>query len=119
VEKVAGIALGLALFGAAGLSGAMAQDEGVTVGGEATLTAAPTAGDIEALVNSIFAQVFGETGVADDGVAADDSTTTGSDLSVGGSMGGTITMGGGMGGDISIGGGSGSSGSSGGTVYGG
>jgi hypothetical protein len=113
LKTVTGLALGLALLGATGAPVALAQDEGVVVGGGASL-AGTTASDIEALVNSILAEVLGESAVVDDDsavvdddVAADESASTGGDFNVGGSEGGSITMGGGMGGDISIGGASG------------
>ena len=99
LTRAAGIAFGLALLGTPGLPAAMAQNEGVTVGGGASLGEAPSASDIEAIVNSILADVFGE------GVGADDGVTTGGDFNVGGNMGGSVTTGGGMGGGISIGGG--------------
>jgi hypothetical protein len=103
LTKAAGIALGLALLGGTAAPAALAQNEGMPLSG------APSASEIEALVDGILAEVFGETAVPDD--SAIDDTTSGGDLNVGGSMGGTVTMGGGMGGDISIGGGSGGSGS--------
>jgi hypothetical protein len=106
LKTVAGLALGLALLGATGASGVLAQDEGVVVGGGASLEGA-TASDIEALVNSILAEILGESAVVDDDVAADESVTTSGDFNVGGNTGGSVTMGGGMGGDISIGGASG------------
>ena len=114
LAKATGLALGLALFGAAGLPGALAQDEGVTIGGGESSAVAPSASDIEALVNSILAEVFGETAVADEELVVDDGLTTGGDINVGGNMGGSVTTGGGMGGGISIGGG----GSGSGAVYG-
>lgn len=97
-----GLALGLAIFGVTGLSGTLAQDDQVVVEGGASIA---SASDIEALVNSILAEILGDAFVADDGLVADDSTTGGgSDINVGGNMGGSVTMGGGMGGGISIGG---------------
>ncbi len=108
LAKVAGLALGLAMFGATGLSGALAQDDEVTISGGASLAEGVSASDIEALVNSILAEIFGEAAIADEGMVADDSMTTGGgDINVGGNMGSSVTMGGGMGGDISIGGASG------------
>ena len=106
LKTVTGLAMGLALLGATGAPAALAQDEGVVVGGGASLEGT-TASDIEALVNSILAEILGESAVVDDEVAADESVSTGGDLNVGGSTGGSVTMGGGIGGDISIGGASG------------
>jgi len=106
LKMVAGLALGLALLGVTGVPGVLAQDEGVVVGGGASLEGT-TASDIEAFVNSILAEILGESAVVDDDAAGDESASTGGDFNVGGSEGGSVTMGGGMGGDISIGGASG------------
>ena len=103
LSKAAGLALGLALVASPGLPVALAQDEGVTVGGGG-IGATASASDIEAVVNSILAEVFGDAGVAGIDTPADDSMTTGGDINVGGNMGGSVTTGGG--GGISIGGGS-------------
>ena len=92
MAKVAGLALGVALFGTVGLSGALAQADDVTVG----------AADAESIIAAIFAEIFGG-GVADE----DESTISGGDINVGGNMGSNVTMGGGTGGGITIGGGSG------------
>ena len=95
LAKVTSLALGIAMFGTVGLSGALAQDEDVSVG----------IADAEALVNSIIAEVFAEIFGGD--VAADDAAVSGGgNINTGGSTGSTVTMGGG-GGDVSIGGGSG------------
>jgi hypothetical protein len=92
LTKVTSLALGLAMFGTVGLSGALAQDEDVSVG----------IADAEAIVNSILAEVFAEIFGGD--VAADDAAASGgSNINTGGSSGSTVTMGGG--GDVSIGGG--------------
>ena len=93
LARVTSLALGVAMVGTVGLSGALAQDD-------------PGAGsaDAEAIVNSILAEVVAEIFGGD--VATDDAATGGGDINVGGSTGSTVTMGGG-GGDVSIGGGSG------------
>ena len=92
LARVTSLALGVAMFGTVGLSGALAQDD-------------PGAGsaDAEAIVNSILAEVFAE--IFGGEVAAEDAAVSGGgDINVGGSTGSTVTMGGG-GGDVSIGGG--------------
>ena len=95
LTKVTSLALGIAMFGTVGLSGALAQDEDVSVG----------IADAEAIVNSILAEVFAE--IFGGEVAADDAAASGGgNINTGGSGGSTVTMGGG-GGDVSIGGGSG------------
>ena len=92
LAKVTSLALGLAMFGTVGLSGALAQDEDVSVG----------IADAESIVNSILAEVFAEIFGGD--VAADDAAASGGgNINTGGSSGSTVTMGGG--GDVSIGGG--------------
>ena len=94
LTKVTSLALGIAMFGTVGLSGALAQDENVSVG----------IGDAETIVNSILAEVFAE--IFGGEVAADDAAASGGgSINTGGSGGSTVTMGGG--GDVSIGGGSG------------
>lgn len=102
MARVAGLVLGVAIFGATGLSGVQAQNDDVTVGGGASLAEAPSASDIQALVDSIIAEILGGAAGADDG-----TSSSGGDINVGGNMGGSVTMGGGMSGGISIGGGSG------------
>ena len=97
LAPVTGLALGIALFGTVGLSGALAQDDDMAAGSDA-----------ESIVNSIIQQVFSEifgTGVVDDNAAV----SGGGDINVGGNMGGTVTMGGGSGRSVNMGGGSGSS----------
>jgi hypothetical protein len=97
LASLASFALGIALFGAIGLSGTLAQDEDASVG----------IADAETIVNSILAEVFTE--IFGGEVATDDTADSGGgDLDVGGSSGSTVTMGGG--GDVSIEGGDGSSG---------
>src|ERR687894_281272 len=92
LTKVTSLALGIAMFGTVGLSGALAQDEGVSVG----IT------DAETIVNNILAEVFAE--IFGGEVAADDAAASGGgNINTGGSGGSTVTMGGG--GDVSIGGG--------------
>ena len=86
--KVAGLALGIALFGTVGLSGTLAQADDVAVG--------PV--DVETIIAEIFAEIFGG------GVAEDEPAVSGGDINVGGNRGGTVMMGGSSGGDISIGG---------------
>ena len=91
LSQATGLALGIAMLGTIGLSGTLAQDDSVVVGGDA-----------ESIVNSIIAQVFGEIF---GGGAVDDSADSGAgDLNVGGSMGSTVTMGGGSGGSVNMGG---------------
>ena len=103
LAMVAGVALGISIFGATGPSVTVAQQEDVVVGGPADEAF------INSLIEQIFAEVFG--GAAPDDEAA---VSGGGDINVGGNMGGTVTMGGGSGGvtvggesggDISIGGG--------------
>jgi hypothetical protein len=92
LSQVTGLALGIAMLGTIGLSGALAQDD----------VAAGT--DAESLVNAIIQQVFGE--VFGDAMVADDAAVSGGgDINVGGNMGGSITMGGGSGGGVTMGGG--------------
>jgi hypothetical protein len=106
LKAVFGLALGLAILGATGTPAVLAQDDSVVVGGGTSLAGA-SADDIEAIVNSILADILGEAAVVDDEVVAGESASTGGDFNVGGNEGGSVTMGGGMGGDISIGGASG------------
>ena len=92
MAKVTSLALGIAMFGTVGLSGALAQDEDVSVG----------IADAEAIVNSILEEVFAEIFGGD--VAADDAASSGGgNINTGGSGGSTVTMGGGS--DVSMGGG--------------
>jgi hypothetical protein len=86
----ASLALGIAMFGTVGLSGTLAQDDGVTVG------AADADTMVENIISEIFAEIFG----------GDDATVSGGgNLNMGGSTGSTVTMGGG-GGNVNMGGGS-------------
>lgn len=94
LAPVAGVALGIAVFGASGLSVTQAQQEDVIVGGVADDAF------VESIIAQIFAEVFGG-GVSDDA----SEVSGGGDINVGGNMGGSVTMGGGSGGGISIGGG--------------
>jgi len=97
--KVASLALGLAMFGTVGLSGTLAQENGMAAGGDA-----------ESIVNNILQQVFGE--IFGGGGVDDNAGVSGvDDINVGGNRGSNVTMGG-SGGGISIGGGSGGSGGS-------
>jgi hypothetical protein len=85
------------MLGTIGLSGTLAQDDGVATGSDA-----------ESIVNSIIQQVFAEVfggGVVDDNAPV----SGGGDINVGGNMGGSVTMGGGGGGSVNMGGGSGGS----------
>ena len=92
LTKVTSLALGIAMFGTVGLSGALAQDEDVSVG----IT------DAEAIVNSILEEVFAEIFGGD--VEADDAASSGGgNINTGGSGGSTVIMG--DGGDVSMGGG--------------
>jgi hypothetical protein len=101
--KVASLALGLAMFGTVGLSGTLAQENGMAAGSDA-----------ESIVNSIIQQVFGEI-FGGGGVDDNAGVSGGGNIEVGGNSGSNVTMGG-SGGDMSIGsGGSGGSGSSGGS----
>jgi hypothetical protein len=98
--KVASLALGLAMFGTVGLSGTLAQENGMAAGGDA-----------ESIVNSIIQQVFGQI-FGGGGVDDNAGVSGGGNIEVGGNSGSNVTMGG-SGGGMSIG--SGSSGSSGGS----
>jgi hypothetical protein len=92
LAKVASLALGIALFGTVGLSGALAQDEDASAG----------IVDAEALVENIIAEVFAE--IFGGAVVEDEAAVSGGgNLDVGGSTGSTVTMGGG---EVSMGGGS-------------
>ena len=94
LAKAASLALGIAMFGTVGLSGTLAQDDGVTVG------AADADTMVENIISEIFAEIFGGD------VAADDAAVSGGgNLNMGGSTGSTVTMGGG-GGNVNMGGGS-------------
>jgi hypothetical protein len=107
LSQVASLALGIAMFGTVGLSGTLAQDDGVTVG----------TADAETMVDTIIAQIFAE--IFGGEVAVDDATVSGGgDLNIGGSTGSTVTMGGG-GGSVNMGGGSSGGGVSMGGDYGG
>ena len=93
---VAGVALGISVFGATGPSVTLAQQEDVIVGGPADEAS------INSLIEEIFAEVFGG------GAAEEDAAVSGGgDINVGGNMGGSVTMGGGSGGNVNMGGGSG------------
>jgi hypothetical protein len=119
LAKVAVVALGVAAFGGAGLSGALAQDDSVAdvfgSGGSGVFG--------EDLAESIIADVFASGGFDfDDDVFVVDVPTGGTgisggsgDLNVGGNTGGSVTMGGGSSGGITIGGGVSGSGSGGGS----
>ncbi|MGZ5385648.1 MAG: hypothetical protein ACXWH0_16925 [Acidimicrobiia bacterium] len=87
LAKVTSLALGVAMFGTVGLSGALAQDDNVSV---------------EEMIDQIFAEISGGD------VTDDPAVSGGGDLNLGGSSGSTITMGGD--GDVTIGGGSSGSG---------
>jgi hypothetical protein len=92
LAQVTSLALGLAMFGTVGLSGTLAQEDSVTVGG-----------DTESIVNSIIEQVWAEIFGA--GAPADDAAVSGDGgLNVGGSTGSTVTMGGGDSGSVNMGG---------------
>jgi hypothetical protein len=99
--KVASLALGLAMFGTVGLSGTLAQENGMAAGSDA-----------ESIVNSIIQQVFGEI-FGGGGVDDNAGVSGGGNIEVGGNSGSNVTMGG-SGGGMSIGSGSGGSGGSGG-----
>jgi hypothetical protein len=90
LAQVTSLALGLAMFGTVGLSGTLAQDDSVTVGG-----------DTESIVNSIIEQVWAEIFGA--GAPADDAAVSGG-INVGGNTGGSVTMGGGDSGSVNMGG---------------
>jgi hypothetical protein len=93
LSQVTGLALGIAMLGTIGLSGALAQDEDVVAGTDA-----------ESLVNAIIQQVFSE--IFGDAVVDDDAAVSGGgDINVGGSTGSTVTMGDGGGGSVNMGGG--------------
>src|SRR5215207_6685752 len=82
LAKVISLALGIALFGTVGLSGALAQDEDVSVG----------IADAETIVNSILAEVFAE--ILGGEVAADDAAASGGgNINTGGSGGSGVTIG--------------------------
>jgi len=105
--KVASLALGLAMFGTVGLSGTLAQENGMAA-----------SGDAESIVNSIIQQVFGEI-FGGGGVDDNAGVSGGGNIEVGGNSGSNVMMGG-SGGGISVGGGigSGGSGSGGGAMMG-
>jgi hypothetical protein len=93
LSQATGLALGIAMLGTIGLSGTLAQDEGVAV-----------TPDAEAIASSIIEQVFGE--VFGGSVASDETADSGAgDINVGGSTGSTVTMGGGSGSSVNMGGG--------------
>ncbi len=101
--KIAALALGIAVFGAAGSTGALAQEDDGAV--TATRGGTVVADDlIDAILADVFATVFGA------GATEDTGDVSGGDINVGGNVGGNITMGGSSGGGISIGGGNGGSG---------
>jgi hypothetical protein len=101
LTQVASLALGLAMFGTVGLSGTLAQENGMAAGSDA-----------ESIVNSIIQQVFGEI-FGGGGVDDNAGVSGGGNIEVGGNSGSNVTMGG-SGGGMSIGSGSGGSGGSGG-----
>jgi hypothetical protein len=115
LAKAAVVALGVAAFGGAGLSGALAQDDSVAdvfgSGGSGVVA--------EDLAESIIADVFASGGIEfDDDLFVVDVPTGGTgvsggggDLNVGGNSGGTVTMGGGSSGGITVGGGTSGGGS--------
>jgi hypothetical protein len=103
LTQVASLGLGLAMFGTVGLSGTLAQENGMAAGGDA-----------ESIVNSIIQQVFAE--IFGGGVDDNAGVSGGGNIEVGGNSGSNVMMGG-SGGGVSIGGGSGGSG--GGTMMGG
>ncbi len=116
VAKIAVAALSAAVLGTAGLSGAMAQDDGAYPGGSGTGIFGedwpfPNGGS-ELIVDDWPFPHIPAPGSGGGGISVGGSG--GGDINVGGSSGGTITMGGG-GGGISIGGGSSGSGSGGGS----
>jgi hypothetical protein len=94
-----GLALGVVAFGTAGLSSTLAQveDDRVAVSGAGTLDES----FIEGVLAEIFGEVFGGVSTNDEGAVS------GGDVNVGGSVGSQITMGGSgggsTGGGISIG----------------
>ena len=92
LAQVTGLALGVAMLGTVGLSGALAQDDDVTAGG-----------DVESIVNTIIEQVWAS--ISGGGAVDDDaSVSSGVNMSGGGNMGGSVTMGGGSGGSVNMGG---------------
>lgn len=93
LAPVAGLALGVAMLGTVGLSGTLAQDDGMATGGDAESI-------VNSIIQQVFADIFGGGAVDDNG---------GGDINVGGNMGGSVTMGGGSGGSVNMGGGSGGS----------
>ena len=92
--RVTGLALGIAMLGTVGLSGTLAQDDSVTVGG-----------DTESIVNAIIAEVWAQISGGD--AVADDAGGSGGGINVGDNTGGSVTMGG-SGGSVDMGGSSGS-----------
>ena len=101
--NIAALALGIAVFGAVGSTGALAEEDdgAVTAAGGGTVVADDL---IDAILADVFASVFGA------GTAEDTGDVPAGDVNVGGNVGGSITMGGSSGGGFSIGGGSGGSG---------
>ena len=97
LTQVASLALGLAMFGTVGLSGTLAQENGMAAGGDA-----------ESIVNSIIQQVFGQI-FGGGGVDDNAGVSGGGNMNVGGSTGSTVTMGG-SGDSVNMSGGSGGSG---------
>jgi hypothetical protein len=81
---VTGLALGIAMLGTIGLSGTLAQDDGVVVGTDADSI-------VNSIIEQVFAEIFG-------GVVVDDAADSGGNLNIGGSSGSTVTMGGSSGG---------------------
>jgi hypothetical protein len=92
LSQATGLALGIAMLGTIGLSGTLAQDEGVAVTPDAEAIAS-------SIIEQVFTEVFG-------GVVVEDTADSGAgDINVGGSTGSTVTMGGGSGGSVNMGGG--------------
>jgi hypothetical protein len=102
LTQVASLGLGLAMFGTVGLSGTLAQENGMAAGGDAESI-------VNSIIQQVFAEIFGGGGVDDNA-----GVSGGGNMNLGGSTGSTVTMGDGSGGGVNMGGGS-----SGGTMMGG
>jgi hypothetical protein len=87
--RVTGLALGIAMLGTIGLSGALAQDDDIAASGDAEAI-------VNAIIEQVWAEIFGGDAVADDAAVSDGG------LNVGGSSGSTVSMGGG-GGNVNMG----------------